>query len=46
MLNYWINMENEYGGLSAKYDHWVLGKSAAAQEPRWCIAKDVLHLAI
>lgn len=25
MLNYWVKMEDEYGGLSAKYDYWVLG---------------------
>ena len=42
-LNYWIRMERDYGLLQKKYDYWVLGKIPSLAEPRWSVAKDVLH---
>jgi Na+/H+-dicarboxylate symporter len=42
-LNYWLQMEKDYGMLDKKYDYWVQGKIAGTEEPRWSVAKDVLH---
>ncbi len=44
LLNYWIKMDEEYGTLNKKYDYWILGKGVEKKQPRWCIARDVLHL--
>jgi len=42
-LNYWIRMEKDYGMLDKKYDYWVLGKIPSSVEPRWSVARNVLH---
>jgi len=42
-LNYWIRMEKDYGMLDKKYDYWVQGNIPDTAEPRWSVAKNVLH---
>jgi ABC-type amino acid transport substrate-binding protein len=43
LLNYWIQMEKDYGKLDKKYDYWILGKDAGEAEPRWSVVRNVLH---
>lgn len=45
-LNYWIQMEKEYGLAEKKYDYWVLGRIPSSVEPRWSVVRDVLHLGV
>jgi Na+/H+-dicarboxylate symporter/ABC-type amino acid transport substrate-binding protein len=42
LLNYWLKMEKNYGGLDDKYNYWVLGDSPGAIEPRWSVIRNVL----
>ena len=42
-LNYWLDMEEQYGSLDKKYQYWVLGKDTGHQTPRWSVIRDVLH---
>lgn len=42
-LNYWLDMEKQYGSLDQKYHYWVLGQDTEHQQPRWSIIRDVLH---
>jgi Na+/H+-dicarboxylate symporter/ABC-type amino acid transport substrate-binding protein len=42
LLNYWLKMEKNYGGLDDKYNYWVLGNSPGAIEPRWSVIRNVL----
>jgi Na+/H+-dicarboxylate symporter/ABC-type amino acid transport substrate-binding protein len=43
LINYWIKMEEEYGGLNDKYNYWILGEGAHQKQSRWSVVKDVLH---
>ena len=42
-LNYWLKMEEDYGRLDKKYDHWILGKDAGKADTRWSVVRNVLH---
>lgn len=42
-LDYWIEMEEEYGSLERKYRYWVLGENPEKKTKRWSIVRDVLH---
>lgn len=43
LLNYWLKMEKDYGGLDDKYNYWVLGNSPGVVEPRWSVVRNVLN---
>jgi Na+/H+-dicarboxylate symporter/ABC-type amino acid transport substrate-binding protein len=43
LLNYWLKMEKDYGGLDEKYNYWILGSSAGESEPRWSVMRNVLN---
>jgi Na+/H+-dicarboxylate symporter len=43
MLNTWIELKKRDGTISALYDYWILGRDAAAKQPRWSIIRNVLH---
>jgi ABC-type amino acid transport substrate-binding protein len=42
-VNTWIELKRRDGTLNTLFDHWILGKTATKQEPRWSVARDVLH---
>jgi ABC-type amino acid transport substrate-binding protein len=42
-VNTWIEMKRRDGTLNTLYDHWILGKTAEKPEPRWSVARNVLH---
>jgi ABC-type amino acid transport substrate-binding protein len=43
LVNTWIELKKRDGTISALYDYWILGRNAAAKEPRWSIIRNVLH---
>jgi ABC-type amino acid transport substrate-binding protein len=42
-VNTWIALKRKDGTIDATYKHWILGQNTAARQPRWSIARDVLH---
>lgn len=43
LLDHWIKLEGENGGIKEKYDYWILGKNINKKVQRWSILKNVLH---
>ena len=41
-LEYWITLKRNDGTIQAYYEHWILGRSRHAVEPRWSVIRDVL----
>lgn len=42
-VNSWIALKRSDGTVQALVDYWILGRDVAAKEPRWSVARDVLH---
>ena len=42
-IDTWIDLQRMSGTIQELYDHWVLGKNAEKQKPRWSVIQDVLH---
>jgi Na+/H+-dicarboxylate symporter len=42
-VNTWIALKRKDGTIDAAYKHWILGRDAAARQPRWSIIRNVLH---
>jgi Na+/H+-dicarboxylate symporter len=42
-LNIWLGLKKRDGTIKKINDHWILGKGAGKQEPRWSVVRDVLH---
>ena len=42
-LNTWITLLKMDGTIDRLFDHWMLGKNAGPNAPRWSIMRDVLH---
>jgi ABC-type amino acid transport substrate-binding protein len=42
-LNTWIDLKRKDGTLTALFDYWILGRNAAPRQPRWSIARNLLH---
>ncbi len=43
-MNSWIEMKRHDGTLERLTKYWILGENAKQVKPRWCIARDVLHI--
>lgn len=43
MLGRWVAAKKATGELQVAYNYWILGGGAEKKQPRWSIAKDVLH---
>jgi Na+/H+-dicarboxylate symporter/ABC-type amino acid transport substrate-binding protein len=41
-LDRWIEIAQRNGSFESAYRWWILGEGAEPDEPRWCIARDVL----
>jgi Na+/H+-dicarboxylate symporter/ABC-type amino acid transport substrate-binding protein len=41
-LNSWIELKRRDGTIDSLYGHWILGKQAGKQEPRWSVIRNVL----
>ncbi len=41
-LEHWMTLRGKDGTAAEYYDHWILGKSQQAKQPRWCIIRNVL----
>jgi Na+/H+-dicarboxylate symporter/ABC-type amino acid transport substrate-binding protein len=42
-LDEWVRLQQVRGNTTRAYDYWVLGKGTENRQPRWSIARDVLH---
>lgn len=43
VLNTWVELKRKDGTIETLFSHWILGKDATRRQPRWSIARDVLH---
>jgi ABC-type amino acid transport substrate-binding protein len=41
-LGLWIDLKRKDGTIPTLYDHWILGKDAKIQTPRWSILRNLL----
>jgi len=41
-IDHWIELRTADGTAQDNYDHWILGKSQQAKEPRWSVLRNVL----
>jgi Na+/H+-dicarboxylate symporter len=39
----WIRIKQKEGTIKALFSHWIMGKGADSNEPRWSIMRNVLH---
>jgi hypothetical protein len=44
VLDRWLMIFEATGEKERLYDYWILGRGAETRTPRWCFARDVLHL--
>jgi len=42
-LQNWLTLKKSSGTFQVLYDYWILGQSIKKDQPRWCIARDILH---
>ena len=42
-LSDWIEFKRRSGIIDTIYEHWILGRGAETDQPRWCVIRDVLH---
>ncbi|MCP3871033.1 MAG: cation:dicarboxylase symporter family transporter [Gammaproteobacteria bacterium] len=42
-LDQWIVLKSKDGTIKQLYDHWILGRGAQVDRPRWSVIRDVLH---
>ena len=42
-INTWIELKRRDGTIDALHRHWVLGRDAVVNRPRWSVIRDVLH---
>ncbi len=42
-IDRWIDLKVYSGLIDQLYDHWILGRTAVAKEPRWSVIRNVLH---
>ncbi|GIU53872.1 cation:dicarboxylate symporter family transporter [Shewanella sp. KT0246] len=42
-LNSWLSIQQSSGYIDTLYSYWILGENAQPKQPRWSVAKDVLH---
>ena len=43
VLDTWVELKRKDGTITSLFSHWILGKDVTARQPRWSIARDVLH---
>jgi ABC-type amino acid transport substrate-binding protein len=42
-VNAWLELKQKDRTVERLYDYWILGRGAAARQPRWSVIRDVLH---
>jgi hypothetical protein len=42
-LNNWIRISRLNGTIDELKDHWIYGRTAVKERPRWSVLRDVLH---
>ena len=43
VLNTWVELKRRDGTIATLFSHWILGRDASTHQPRWSIARNVLH---
>jgi hypothetical protein len=43
-MNRWIDLKRKDRTIAVLYDYWILGRNTVAQEPRWSVMRNVLHV--
>jgi len=43
VVNTWIDLKRKDGTIDDLFEHWILGRNAAAHQRRWSVLDDVLH---
>ena len=41
-MSQWIDAKKKSGEFRRRYDHWILGRGAVDEKPRWSVVRDVL----
>jgi ABC-type amino acid transport substrate-binding protein len=41
-MNDWIYLSKKDGTIQTAYDHWILGRTAEEEKPRWSVIRDIL----
>jgi len=39
----WVSLKEKDGTIAALFEHWILGRAAEDESPRWSVLRDVLH---
>jgi hypothetical protein len=39
----WVGLKQKDGTIAALFEHWILGRAAEDETPRWSVLRDVLH---
>jgi Na+/H+-dicarboxylate symporter/ABC-type amino acid transport substrate-binding protein len=42
-VNAWVALKKRDGFIDRLYEHWIRGRAATKEAPRWSIVRDVLH---
>jgi Na+/H+-dicarboxylate symporter len=42
-LDLWVDLSRDEGFVERLRDHWILGRSAVPERPRWSVIRDLLH---
>ena len=42
-MDLWVDLEKDEGFVARLRDHWILGRTAVAKQPRWSVIRNVLH---
>ena len=45
-IDTWIELKKQDRTIAAFYDHWILGKHAAAKKPRWSVLRNVFGIGV
>src|SRR5262249_27830427 len=42
-IDSWIELKRKDGTIAALFSHWILGRTARADNPRWSVIRNLLH---
>ena len=43
IANGWLTLKRVDGTIDRLFEYWILGRQQSSDQPRWSIARDVLH---
>jgi ABC-type amino acid transport substrate-binding protein len=42
-IDLWVDLKHDEGVIARLHDHWILGRTAIPEAPRWSVIRNVLH---